>query len=151
MGKRKFLDHFTKLQKDVEKSSSINVFAVEVAGEMVAKSHKDEAVKVLESALKNTDNDYLSYFINFRLSVLYEDRGEIQKALSSLESLVSSGLKFFEHKTYLDLGRLYLRNGDIDKSKRSFNHILKNKDKSNTDLDLIRLANLYLARLNEQK
>ena len=50
----------------------------------------------------------------------------------------------FEGKTYLDLGRLYLKKGDKQKAKTSFQYVV---DKAKDDPEFVKLAKIYLTKL----
>ena len=75
----------------------------------------------------------------------YENAGNNEKALESLESLVKSNVGFMEAKVYLDLGRLALSLGQTDKARSNLQWVI---DKGN-DAEMTLLAKLYLSQLDQ--
>lgn len=111
---------------------------------LVANSHFTEARSVLAIGEKIASDDYSKYFILSRQAVVFEDMGEDKLAIETLEKMTSQSAKIFEGKTYLDLGRLYLKTNDKEKAKKSFTHVIeKNKDEA----EFVKLAQLYMAKL----
>lgn len=111
---------------------------------LVANSHFTEARSVLAIGEKIASDDYSKYFILSRQAVVFEDMGEDKLAIETLEKMTSQSTKIFEGKTYLDLGRLYLKTNDKEKAKKSFTHVIeKNKDEA----EFVKLAQLYMAKL----
>ena len=72
--------------------------------------------------------------------MLYEEQGRLDEAIATLEELVASSNLFFEEKVYLDLGRLYLANGDQGQAETYFRYVV---DRGEDD-EVLKLANLYL-------
>lgn len=111
---------------------------------LAASAHYPEARTVLAIGAKVASDDYAQYFILSRQAVVYEDMGEDKLAIETLEKMTSQSVKIFEGKTYLDLGRLYLKSGNKEKAKASFTHVIeKNKDEA----EFVKIAQLYLAKL----
>lgn len=111
---------------------------------LATSSHFAEARTVLAIGEKVASDDYAKYFILSRQAVVYEDMGEDKLAIETLEKMTSQSVKIFEGKTYLDLGRLYLKAGNKEKAKSNFTHVIeKNKD----EVEFVKIAKLYLAKL----
>jgi predicted negative regulator of RcsB-dependent stress response len=111
---------------------------------LVANSHLTEARSLLAVGEKVASDDYSKYFILSRQAVVFEDLGEDKLAIETLEKMTSQSVKIFEGKTYLDLGRLYLKTNDKDKAKKSFTHVV---EKNKEEAEFVKLAQLYLAKL----
>jgi tetratricopeptide (TPR) repeat protein len=111
---------------------------------MMAQNQLNEAVDVLQIGLQASKNDYGTYFLLSRLAVAYEDLGQDQKAIETLEKMNSHSVKIFEGKNYLDLGRLYLKRGDKEKAKASFNFVV---EKAKDEVEFVRIAKLYLSKI----
>lgn len=103
-----------------------------------------EARALLMIGAKIANDDYAKYFILSRQAVVYEDLGEDKLAIETLEKMTSQSVKIFEGKTYLDLGRLYLKAGNKDKAKASFTHVV---EKSKEEVEFVKIAQLYLAKM----
>ncbi len=88
-------------------------------------------------------NKFFGFFLGITLATLYEDKGELDQAISLLEGLVSFNDKFLGSKLYLDLGRLYKIKGNKDKAKLNFNYIVENFPQD----DMAKLARIYVNEL----
>ena len=111
---------------------------------LMGHSYNQEARTILSIGEKIASDDYAQYFILSRQAVVYEDMGEDKLAIETLEKMTSQSVKVFEGKTYLDLGRLYLKAGNKEKAKASFTHVVeKNKDEA----EFVKIAQLYLSKL----
>jgi predicted negative regulator of RcsB-dependent stress response len=86
-------------------------YVIQVVDALTAKGKYQEAYSLITEADKRIENPQLNYFINVRAAVLAEDLGKKEEAISHLKKIVGSGVKYFEGKVYLDLGRLYLETG----------------------------------------
>ena len=105
----------------------------------------NEALRLLELAQKDFlgESPYADYFILSRLAVMYEDTGKDAQAISVLEKLLGLPVKLLEGKTYLALGRLYQKAGNVAKAQASFQYILDNVNQA----DFTKMARLYLEDL----
>lgn len=111
---------------------------------LMAQQHLNEALEVLKLGEAASRNEYATYFIMSRLAVVYEDLGQDQKAIETLEKMNSQSLKIFEGKNYLDLGRLYLKQGNKEKAKASFTYVV---EKAKDESEFVKIAKLYLTKL----
>jgi predicted negative regulator of RcsB-dependent stress response len=111
---------------------------------LVSHSHFAEARAVLSIGEKVANDDYARYFIYSRQAAVYEDLGETKLAIETLEKMTSQSVKIFEGKAYLDLGRLYLKEGNKEKAKASFQYVV---EKAKDEVEFVKLAQLYLAGL----
>ena len=93
---------------------------------------------------KIAKNEYNNYFILARMAVVYEDLGQVDKAILTIEKMNSAKFKVFEGKNYVDLGRLYLKMGNKDKAKTSFQYVV---DKAHDEAEFVKIAKLYLAKI----
>jgi predicted negative regulator of RcsB-dependent stress response len=105
---------------------------------------KAEALEVITLAKDSANNDYAEYFLNTRMAALYEDLGKNQQAVDVLTSISKSKVDAFPGKTYLDLGRIYLKLNEKEKAKASFQYVL---DKAKDDAEFVKMAKLYLSNL----
>ena len=111
---------------------------------LMGQSHLNEALEVLTLGQSVSKNEYADYFILSRLSVVYEDLGQNQKAIETLEKMNSHSLKIFEGKNYLDMGRLYLKLGNKEKAKASFTFVI---EKAKDESEFVKIAKLYLSKI----
>jgi len=132
------------LQKEVGNYAGLVPVVIKSSDLLLENSHLNEALEVLTIGQKAAKNDYAEYFILSRLAVVYEDLGQNQAAIDTLEKMNSHSVKIFEGKNYLDLGRLYLKLGNKEKAKASFTYVVeKTKDES----EFVKLAKLYLSKM----
>lgn len=88
-------------------------------------------------------NEYGYLFLGLKLAVFYENNENLDKAISTLETLVSANHDIVKTKVYLDLGRLYKKTGQKDKAKSNFDYIVKNEKNA----EYVKLAKLFLSQL----
>lgn len=117
---------------------------IKASDALVAGSHLAEARAVLMIGEKVSNDDYSDYFILGRQAVVYEDMGEDKLAIETLEKMTSQSVKIFEGKTYLDLGRLYLKSGNKEKAKANFTYVV---EKAKDEAEFVKIAQLYLTKL----
>lgn len=132
------------LQKEIGNYSGLVPVVLKASDSLMGQQHLNEALEVLKIGQQVSKNEYADYFILSRLAVVYEDLGQDQKAIETLEKMNSQSLKIFEGKNYLDLGRLYLKNGDKVKAKASFTYVV---EKVKDETEFVKIAKLYLSKL----
>ena len=135
---------FKTLQREVGNYSGLVPVVIKASDALMGQQHLNEALELLTTGLQISKNEYSDYFILSRLAVVYEDLGQDQKAIEVLEKMNSQSLKIFEGKNYLDLGRLYLKNGDKVKAKASFTYVV---EKIKDETEFVKIAKLYLSNL----
>ncbi len=123
-----FINHFSALLKDISYSNSGLLILLEAAEAMVEKNDLISAKEILELGKSNFTTEYEKILIGLRLSTVYEDLGENDKAIDLLEELASSKIKILEGKINLDLGRLYKKVNNPTKAKEKFQYVLNNFD-----------------------
>jgi predicted negative regulator of RcsB-dependent stress response len=132
------------LQKEVGNYSGLVPVVLKSSDALMEGQHLNEALEVLTLGQKAAKNDYAEYFILSRLAVVYEDLGQDQNAIDTLTKMNSKSLKIFEGKNYLDLGRLYLKQGNKEKAKASFTYVV---EKAKDDSEFVKIAKLYLSKM----
>ncbi|MDO9182908.1 MAG: tetratricopeptide repeat protein [Bacteriovorax sp.] len=132
------------LQKEVGNYAGLVPVVLKTSDTLMAQQHLKEALEILKIGKASSKSEYADYFILSRLAVVYEDLGEDQNAIATLEKMNSQSLKVFEGKNYLDLGRLYLKNGDKVKAKASFTYVV---EKVKDETEFVKIAKLYLSKL----
>lgn len=140
----KLVSGFKALQASTGSYIGLLPAAIKTADALKAKGKKTEALEILESVKNVSSNDYSQYLINSRLAALYEDLGKTQEAITTLTVMSKSNVDVFPGKTYMDLGRMYLKAGDKDKAKASFQYVL---DKAKDDPEFVKMSKLYLSNL----
>lgn len=119
---------------------------IDLADELVAQGELEAALSALNMAPDLSGMPYAQYFLATRKAVVLEDLGQNQEALLVLEQLRDSSAQLLSDKVYLDLGRLYRANGELDKARASFQHVLDNMAQN----EFATLARLYLNELNAE-
>ncbi|MCB9061783.1 MAG: hypothetical protein H6622_09700 [Halobacteriovoraceae bacterium] len=119
-------EEFLKLLDSAKGTNLIFATGIKTVDLLMEKEKYPIALEILEKISKlKTSNSYLTYLINSRKAVLFENIGEIDKAISTLEGMSLSKTKLLESKRYFDLGRLYLDKGDKEKAKLNLDYLLK--------------------------
>ncbi len=117
---------------------------LKVADALLEQNAATEAQTLLEKGLTlSSSKPYLHYLYATRLAVLYENSGEYDRAIESLQGLLSGSVRPLEGKIYLDMGRLYHLKGDKDKAKVSFEWVAE----QSSEYELKKMAKLYLSEL----
>lgn len=118
-------------------------YVIQVVDALTAKKNYAEAYKIVNEANQRIQNPQLNYFFSIRAAALAEDLGKKKEAIEHLKKVVGSGVKYFEGKVYLDLGRLYRDTGDKEKAKSSFEYVLE----KGKEAEFKKMARLYLEEL----
>lgn len=136
---KSFNDQWTEMGSFV----GAGTFVVQVVDALMAKKKYAEAYAMVTDADKRISNPQLTYFFNIRAATLAEDLGKKTEAIGHLKKVVGSGIKYFESKIYLDLGRLYLETGDKEKARSSFQYVID----EGKEVEFQKVARLYLEEL----
>jgi len=132
------------IHKTVGNYSGLVPVIIKSSDMLMGGQHLNEALDVLKVGENLSKNEYAEYFILSRLAVVYEDLGQDQNAIDVLLKMNSKSLKIFEGKNFLDLGRLYLKQGNKDKAKASFTYVV---EKAKEEGEFVKLAKLYLSKM----
>ncbi|TDJ08835.1 MAG: tetratricopeptide repeat protein [Deltaproteobacteria bacterium] len=140
-----FVTNFKALMEETEYFRGNLPLLITATDQLVKLNNFAAAKDLLELADQKFagKNEYTNFLIDVRLSSIYEDLGELDKAIAILEGLLSSGEKILEGKNQLDLGRFYLKQGNKEKAKEKFLLVLNNFDEENYK----KLARLYMSKL----
>lgn len=121
-------------------------FIIQVVDALTGKKQYAQAYQIISEADARIKNPQLSYFFNIRAAALAEDLGKKKEAIAHLKKVVGGGVKYFEGKLYLDLGRLYRDSGDKEKAKSSFEYVIE----KGKEAEFKKMARLYLEELQAQ-
>ena len=103
--------------------------SIRVADYLIQENRIEDATEILKKSLKTAKSDFARFFIISRLAVLEQNAGKIDEAISLYERLLTQKVSVLTDKTYLDLGVLYLKKGNMGKAKSSLNYVIeKSKD-----------------------
>lgn len=141
---KKASEDFLKLASDVSGFEGVLPVGVQLVDTLLANKMNDEAIAVLGALKSLAKNDYSRYFVTSREAVAFEDAGKTDEAIKALENLASNNLKLFEGKTYLDIGRLYLKKGDKEKARKNFEYVVNT---AKDEVEFVKIANLYLGQM----
>jgi predicted negative regulator of RcsB-dependent stress response len=138
------LDGFAAMAKEMDDYVGLVPVTLKVTDLLAKNNHLAETKQVLAVGEAAADNDYASYFVLSRKAAIQEDLGENKEAIETLNKLVSHSTKILEAKTYVDLGRLYLKTGDKEKARASFKYVI---DNNKEEAEFVKIAQLYLAKI----
>lgn len=140
----KLIKAYKLMYKDVGNYLGLIPVSLKTADVLIKNGKTSEALEILQMSLKLNSNIYAQYFVKIRMGVVYEDMGKFKEAIDVLLDISKSDADVFKGKTYLDLGRNYLKIGDKEKAKSSFEFVI---NKANSDLEFVKMAKLYLAEV----
>ena len=140
-----FWGAFEKLSKEVSYDESIILVGIESYDILREQKSDIEAQKVISllNSKFGKKNHYLSYFLLSREAVVFEDLKKYKEAVSTLEKITTLSIKLMEAKTYLDLGRLYLKLNNKEKAKASFYYVVDNFGSD----EFGKMAKIYLSEI----
>lgn len=137
-----FTEKFQALAERLGTPNEMAAITLASADTLAAAGQPSEALKILAFAEK-IDSDYVKFFVGLREMALLEDQGMNSEAINVGERLLASKVKLLEEKLYLDLGRLYQKNGNKEMAIQSFKYL---KDKVG-QAEFKKLADIYLKEL----
>ena len=123
-----FINSFSNLLNETSYSKANLPVLLQSAEIMNSKNDLASAKDILELGQKHFSSGYEKILLGLKLSAVYEDLGENDKAISLLEEMIDSKTKILEGKLYLDLGRLYKKMNNPVKAKEKFQYVLNNFD-----------------------
>lgn len=138
------VDGFMALAKEMDDYVGLVPVSLKVTDLLAKNNHLAETKQILAVGEEAADNDYASYFVLSRKAAVQEDLGENKEAIDTLNKLASHSTKILEAKTYIDLGRLYLKTGDKEKARASFKYVV---DNNKDEAEFVKIAQLYLAKI----
>ena len=91
----------------------------------------DTAIANYTKALREfSDDPSITLFIQSSLGYAYEAKQDFQTATTYFEQVASSPNTFLKDEALYNLGRLYAKTGDAEKSKKAFDSILSDHPNS---------------------
>lgn len=141
---QKLIGLVNNMSVDIAKMPSTVPLVLSVLNEIERAELEVDTTAVLEKYIKYySPKESIYLYLGFKLAVVYENAGNTKGAIDILEKMVAANTKILEAKIYLDLGRLYLAEGQADKAKANFEYITKNH--ANTEYS--KLADLYMMEM----
>lgn len=119
-------------------------YIVQVADALAAGGSYQEAYDLVAMGAERISNQETDYFFHVRAAAFAESlEGKTDVAIDHLKKILSGGVKYFEGKVYLDLGRLYLKKGDQKLAKDSFQWVVDNGQEA----EFKKMAKIYLSEM----
>lgn len=139
---KSFITAFKLLAEKTDSFKGLVPVLLKSADHLRTEGQLDDAAVLLEDGYERfaDNNSFVDYFISIRLATIYEDLNQEKKAVKILEKLNLLDVKLVPGKNHLDLGRLYMQLGDMDKATEN----LKNVISKDTQDDFVKMAKLYL-------
>jgi len=128
-------ENFTKVVKDYSLSQVARLALPELAYLNYLEKDYDAAISKYKDFLDKTSEEPYQSFAMIALSVCYEEKGEYEKAVSSLEKVLSGPDDFFKEQAMLGLARVHRLQNNFDKSNKVLNDFVE-KFPSSTSLSL---------------
>lgn len=123
---------FNRVINDYGSSKAARLAVPQLADAKFAQKKYDEAIAKYEEYLgKLSENDPYQYLTMLSLSVCYEEKGDYEKAIQSLEKIIAAGTDdFFKEQAMLSLARVYRLSGKQDKSNETLKQFKEKFPKS---------------------
>lgn len=139
-----FVTQFNSLQSEVGDFDGLAPVMIKASGHLVDQGAYKEAIDVLDLGYGKY-GPVLNNLIALHLAAALEDQKDYGRAITILEDLNTSSMKYFEDKIYLDLGRLYLTSGNVEKAKLNLQYLIDN----GKEAEFIKLARLHLEDIEQ--
>lgn len=138
---------FTALDAGAKGSPAMLPVALEAATLLDSKGDAANAAKILSDVAAQVKPSSAFYLLLVTThAALLEKTAQVPQAISAWEAYVASGNKVILAKAYLELGRLYLSQGNTEKARANFDYIVGNYPND----ELAKLARLYLQKMTAQ-
>lgn len=139
-----FLKNLGSIQNEIIASPSLFPALFLAVDKLTADGKAKEAAAALGLwAGKLSKTSPLYFYSMIKLAPIYEDLGNLQMAISTLEDILGQNSKLLRDKLSLDLGRMYLDADKKAKAKEKFDYVVSTYP--NTQYS--KLAKLYLGKL----
>jgi outer membrane protein assembly factor BamD (BamD/ComL family) len=112
---------FRKVEEDYTLARVSRLAAPQIGYLKYRDRQYDEAVPFYETFMnKSSENSPYRTLAKLALAALYEEKGEVLKAIDLLDDLASAPGNVFMEQTLLSLGRLYRASGQEDKAGKVY-------------------------------
>lgn len=109
-------ENFTRIIEEYSISGVSRLAIPELAYIDFLEKNYDSAIARYQDFLDKTPEEPYRSLTTIALSVCYEEKGEYEKAISTLENLLSGPDDFFKEQAMLSLARVYRLQNDFEKS-----------------------------------
>ena len=135
-----FISQLRQIKEELGGFRGLHPFLLNFADEMMHREDWKEAEEVLQWGMKKYSQGHLlGDLFRLRLTTLYEDTGQLEKAVDILLELTANeDTPLLRDKLYLDLSRLYLALQNVEKAKAGLDYVLEHSKEN----ELLRLAKL---------
>jgi len=143
------LAKFKVVAGEVGKFSGLLITGLELSDLFQGGGHQKEALEVLDVLSKNglVDKGYAGMFVGIRKAALLEDLDKVDEAVVELEQLLQANQSTLKDKIYFDLGRLYKKQGKLDKARTNFQYVIDNFTGTS---EFAKVSKLYLENLGDK-
>lgn len=136
------MSSFDALDADIRKSPSFLPLALEMSNFLYGKGNYAEADKVL-SDLSGLTHPVAQFFVSMQRVAILEKMGKLSEAILALEPLAKSKEVLMPARVSVELGRLYLAQGEKGKAQTQFDYVMNTFPND----EQAKLAKLYLSQL----
>jgi predicted negative regulator of RcsB-dependent stress response len=134
---------FEGLPKSVQTSGTMLPLVLEMGKFLQEKGALAEADAILGRAAEVRHHSVADFFLALQRAVILEQLGQTERAVSVWEELQARKEVFYPAKVALELGRLYMKQGEKGKAQSQFENIISQWPNE----DYARVAKLYLSQL----
>ncbi len=139
-----YVSQFLTLKNSLGSFIGLAPLGIQVADQLTKDNQLASALKILNAIEGINTHEFMKYMIYSRKAVIFEDQNQYNESIDALLKLSGLSSKIFEAKTYMDLGRMYVKIGDKEKAKKSFEYVTsQHKDEA----EFVKISKLYLGQL----
>jgi predicted negative regulator of RcsB-dependent stress response len=117
---------------------------LEMSKFLYEKGNYAEAETML-SKYSGTKDQLSSFFVNMQRAIVLEKLGKIDEAVKMIEPLAQAKDAFMAAKVSVNLGRLYLAQGEKGKAQTQFDHVINTYPND----EQAKVAKLYLSQMTK--
>jgi predicted negative regulator of RcsB-dependent stress response len=136
---------FQGLDAKVQSAPVMLPVVLEMSKFLYDKGNFSEADAILSKVITNTKHPLASFFVSMQRAVVLEKLGKIDEAILMIEPLAQSKDVVMPAKVSVELGRLYLAQGDKGKAQTQFDYVLNTFPND----EQAKLAKLYLSQMSK--
>jgi len=140
-----FKTALTTINSDLHAQANLVPVFMAAINKLEAAGDLDESIISMANSWlgKLSKESGLYLFLALRVVALNEDANKLDQSISILEGLVGAKANLLKDKVLFDLGRLYMKKGDVNTANERFASLKENHKES----EFNKLAKLYMSGL----
>jgi predicted negative regulator of RcsB-dependent stress response len=136
---------FNALDAKTQKAPVMLPVVMEISKFLSDKGNNAEADAILSKLTGSTNGSMMTFFVSMQRAVVLEKLGKIDEATKMLEPLAQSKDVLMPAKVSVELGRLYLAQGEKGKAQTQFDYVINTYPNE----EQAKIAKLYLSQITK--